>query len=483
MCNLYTLKIDCYMKKHAFALLICSAFFQLPENLIAQNIFSGERVMVVGAFNGYVTTPYGTDYRTTTYRRLSIASGNPTDGRGQWATTINVQNTGGDVTPINMPGGSGNGFLFISGPSANRFQNKWVFSGVGQGLVDGINNISCFNCGNDMGLNMSTPGYYSFVFNDCGYTQTNSFYYVGYTTAAPVTLSRNLQVINGDGSVTVGITTSATPSTEEKIYVRYTTGTDFSGAGSSSLVQATGSGTAYTATIPPFGSGTVVRYYLFTSTRSLAQLTAETEAQRSLTVLNYADNGGANFVYTTTTLPVLISSFDAAMQNGRVKLSWTTEQEMNMDSYEIQKSLNGTDFFLLGKTKSLNIAARNLYTFTDINPSPGNNYYRLVSVEFSGKQDVSKTIRLVNNKTNPQLVIYPNPAKDMINVAVSSIPNGQYDILISNEAGSRIMNQSFNRSSAGGVLTLQLPAGTKPGKYSVRISNDNNSYNGVFLVL
>lgn len=471
------------MKKNAFALLVCSAFLQLPQISFSQNIFSVERVQVVGAFNGYVTTPYGTDYRTTTYRRLSITSGNPTDGRGQWATTINVQNTGGDVAPINMPGGSGNGFLFISGPSANRFLNKWVFSGVGQGITDGINNISCFNCGNDMGLNMSTPGYYSFVFNDCGYTQTNAFYYIGYTSATPVTLSRNLQVINGDGSVSIGITTSAVPSAEEKIYVRYTTGADFSGTGSSSVVQASGAGTAYTATIPPFGSGTVVRYYLFTSTRSLAQISAATESQKSLALLNYDDNAGANFVYTTTTLPVLISSFDAAMQNGQVKLSWTTEQEMNMDIYEIQKSLNGTDFFLLGKTKSLNIAARNLYSFTDINPAPGSNYYRLVSVEYSGKQDVSKTIRLVNNKTNPQLTIYPNPAIDMINIAVSSIPNGKYDIQLSDESGSRLLNQSFNRSSTTGILTLPLPPGIKAGKYRLRITNENNSYNGIFIVL
>ncbi|MBX9783470.1 MAG: hypothetical protein K2X48_09275, partial [Chitinophagaceae bacterium] len=142
----------------------------------AQNIFSGEPVQVVGAFNGYATTPYNSDYRTTAYRRVSVTAGNPADGRGQWATTINVQSSGGDVPPINMPGGASNGFLFISGPAVDRFQNKWVFSGIGQGAIDAINNISAFNSGNDMGLNMSTTGYYTFVFSDAGYTQTNARY-------------------------------------------------------------------------------------------------------------------------------------------------------------------------------------------------------------------------------------------------------------------------------------------------------------------
>lgn len=260
--------------------------------------FSGERVIVVGSFNGYAATPYGTDYRTTNYRRLTTISGTPTDGRGQWTTTINIQNSGGDETPVNMLGGSGNGFLFISGPSANRFLNKWVFSGIGQGTVDTVNGISAFNSGIDMGLNMSAAGFYTFVFNDCGYTQTNARYYVGYTSDAPVNVSRTSQLISPT-TVTVNISTSATPSPQEKIYVSYTTGTDFSGAGTSTTVQATGSGTSNSATFP---NGT--KYFVFSSTLSLAQLSFNsldffspqaTEAEKKHGVLKFDDNSGSTY--------------------------------------------------------------------------------------------------------------------------------------------------------------------------------------------
>lgn len=285
-----------------FCLMLICLFW---NSAIAQNIFSGEPVQVVGAFNGYATTPYNSDYRTTIYRRVTTASGTPTDGRGQWGTTINVQNAGGNVTPINMSGGGGNGFLFISGPAANRFQNKWVFSGVGQGTVDGINAISCFNCGNDMGLNMSTNGYYTFIFNDCGYTQTNAQYYIAYTSNAPVTVNRTSQLV-GATTATINISTNSTPSAEEKIYVRYTTGTDFSGTGNSSVVQASGSGTSYSAVIP-VTTGQNYKYFVFTSTRTLAQLSfakptkislfapSATEVDKNLSVLNFDDNAGANY--------------------------------------------------------------------------------------------------------------------------------------------------------------------------------------------
>ena len=164
------------MKKQLHKALVCFVYFLLlsfSAESVAQNIFSGEPVQVVGQMNGYNTGSVA----NSTFRRVSVASGTPTDGRGQWAKTYNAQASGGDVLNSNMPGSGGNGFLFISGPPGNRFQNKWVFSGVGQGGLNSVNAISAFNSGNDMGLNMSTAGRYTFVFTDIGYTVTNAKFY------------------------------------------------------------------------------------------------------------------------------------------------------------------------------------------------------------------------------------------------------------------------------------------------------------------
>jgi hypothetical protein len=308
-------------------------FSQLSTS--AQNIFSGEPVQVVGSFNGYATNPYGTDYRTAAFRRVTITSGNPTDGRGQWMTTMNLQNSGGDAVPVNMLGGGGNGFLFISGPSANRFQNKWVFSGVGQANVDAVTSISAFNSGNDMGLNMSTAGYYTFVFNDCGYTQTNATYYVGYTTGFPVNVSRAGQTVSST-SATVNISTSAIPSPEEKIYVRYTTGADFSGSGESTTVPATGSGTSYTATFP---LSSVTKYFIFTSTLPLSAFNqtdinvespAATELEKHIGILRYDDNAGSAYTALVPTAAQSIISGRVVNSNGRglsrVRIAVTNQQ-------------------------------------------------------------------------------------------------------------------------------------------------------------
>jgi hypothetical protein len=448
-----------------------------------QNIFSGERVQVVGAFNGYVTTPYGTDYRTMTYQRMTVTSGNPIDGRGQWQTTINVQNVGGNVPPINMPGGGSNGFLFISGPAANRFQNKWVFSGVGQGTVDGINNISAFNSGNDMGLNMSTTGYYTFIFNDCGYTQTNGRYYVGYTSAAPVQPSRQSEVFNPDGTATINISTPSTPSAEEKIYVRYVVNGDFSGITATGIVQASGSGTSFSATIPAQTNGAVVRYYVFTSTRTLAQLTAHTEAERSLARLRFDDNSGATYSYIAGALPVIIRYFNGSSSDVAIGLVWGIEQETNMLQYELYKSGNGVAFTLLETFPARqNNNSSVEYRYVDVNPSSSGNYYKIICVSRDGKRVSSKILKVNFLAINNRLTIYPNPVAGQLNVSIAALNRGEYRMNVFNDAGQLVYTQPYSHNGFDKTLHLVLPATIKKGPYRLYISNKYEFHKGTFIV-
>jgi Secretion system C-terminal sorting domain len=458
------------MRKIYTAFLLSASFSYAAGTANAQNIFSGERVMVVGAFNGYVTTPYGTDYRTTTYRRISVAAGTPVDGRGQWATTINIQAAGGDAAPINMPGGAGNGFLFISGPAANRFQNKWVFSGIGQGTINGINNISAFNSGNDMGLNMSAQGYYSFIFNDCGYTATNGRYYVGFTSAPPVNVFRTAEIINPDASVGISISTSLATSPEENIFLRYTTGSDFSGTGASTVIQATGSGTTWSATIPSQPNGTTIRYYVFTSTRSLAQLTANTETERSLAALRYDDNAGANYQYIVTVLPVKITAFTAKTGAGRVQLRWTTELESEMDRYELLRSANGNNFEPIYTVAARNTSGTQQYTWDDVQPLEKGGYYKLAAIEKDGRQSFS-TIILVNGVASSRLAIYPNPATpgDRLTINLPTALSGDCQVLLFNATGQRVATQRYPNNGNIRLLNLALPVQCSSGMYSIEV--------------
>jgi hypothetical protein len=415
-----SLRINSVVFTYKFVALYAGAALCLVScalRLNAQNIFSGEPVQVVGSFNGYVTEPYGLDYRTTSYRRISTNTGFPTDGRGQWATTINVQNLGGDVLPVNMPGGPGNGFLFISGPNSNRFLNKWVFSDVAQGTVDEVNVATCYNCGNDMGLDMSIPGHYTFVFNDCGYTATNARYYVGRTTNAPAQPSRSSETVNNDGSITIGISLDAPLSPEENVYVRYTTaaGPDFSGPGSG-VVQATGAGLNYTVVTPIFPDGTVIWYYIFSSTRSLLQLILDIILNALLAILRFDDNNGDNYT-TTAQLPVEMTTFTARPEGSFIRLQWSTATEVNNDYFDIERSADGRVFEKIGHVKGASESlTEKSYEFIDKNPLAGSNYYRLRQVDFDGTAAYSPIVS-ADILMKDHIVLYPNPANNFMTIS------------------------------------------------------------------
>ncbi|OYU97616.1 MAG: hypothetical protein CFE21_04805 [Bacteroidetes bacterium B1(2017)] len=299
--------------KARFYCLLAMLLILFIHPIWAQNIFSGEPVQIVGTMNGFSTLATF----NSTYRRVSVSTGNPADGRGQWVKTYNAQASGGDVTNSNMPGGATGGFLFISGPSTNRFQNKWVFTAVAQAKLDSVNTCTAYNSGNDMGLNMSTTGRYTFVFNDCGYTATNARYYVGYTSNAPVTLSNASQLVNTNNSATVGLSTSAAPSAGENVYVRYTlSASGFASTNTSFIVQASSTNsptnTNWSATIPAQATSSSISYYFFTSTLSLAKLTAMSETDRSLCALNVLDNSGNNYSYSLTRKYTITFNVDLA---------------------------------------------------------------------------------------------------------------------------------------------------------------------------
>ncbi len=438
----------------------------------SQNIFSGEPVQVVGSFNGYATTPYNSDYRTTAYRRITTTTGTPTDGRGQWKTTINVQTSGGDVTPVNMAGGGGNGFLFISGPSGNRFQNKWVFSGVGQAALDAINTTNTvFNAGNDMGLNMSTVGSYTFVFNDAGYTATNASYYVAYTIRNPVTVTRTSDVANLNGSITVNIAINQLISPQENIYVRSVIGigNDFSGATSTAIVQATGSGLSYAATIAPPPSNSVVKYYVFSSTKTLAQLSADPEFDRSLSAISVDDNAGANYS-TNVTLPLQLTYFKGEVKNGNALLAWQTSFEKQFKQFEIEKNVNAA-WMNIGVITGNQNGLGSSYSF-DAGTINGKSVYRLKMLDNDGRFAYSSIVVIDANSKN-ELTLLGNPIKDAIRIGINNATATNYEALLYTIEGKLI--QSMNYKHAGGYSTFEMNVPSLlSGTYILKMSTLGN---------
>ncbi|MCE3281702.1 MAG: hypothetical protein K0Q66_439 [Chitinophagaceae bacterium] len=148
------------------------------------------------------------------------------------------------------------------------------------------------------------------------------------------------------------------------------------------------------------------------------------------------------------TLPLTLVSFSGEAKRYGGELKWKTQNEVNTDRFEIQRSSNGADFTTIGIVRAGgNSSIEHTYAYVDGSMKPGLNYYRLKMIDKDGKLDYSATILLRLNAALASLVIYPNPVKSelqLTSTARSTLRlidiNGKLILVINVEPGLNKIN-------------------------------------------
>jgi len=126
---------------------------------------------------------------------------------------------------------------------------------------------------------------------------------------------------------------------------------------------------------------------------------------------------GFLFVYDTTrTSPgdgsFQLVQFSGAITNNLPHLSWQTRNDASISYYAIERSVDGSQFNVIGTIPVTNKTGNSHnYTFTDMAPRNGINYYRLKMDDTTAHFSYGPTISLQLANSTPLLVIYPNPVK------------------------------------------------------------------------
>lgn len=112
-------------------------------------------------------------------------------------------------------------------------------------------------------------------------------------------------------------------------------------------------------------------------------------------------------------LPISLEHFEVSKINEREnRLQWNLNCTGTTSKTAIQKSTDGVNF----TTVDIIPDGCGNHLYSDKNVFAGKNYYRL-KTEHDGGMTMYSSIRLVVNGKNSSIVIYPNPAKDIINIA------------------------------------------------------------------
>lgn len=185
--------------------------------------------------------------------------------------------------------------------------------------------------------------------------------------------------------------------------------------------------------------------------------------------LTWQLGGGASL--DCTVLPVLLTSFTAEARSKRVELMWSTASERNNDRFEIERSADGITFTMIGSVQGVgNSDHLTSYMFTDTDPLEGVSYYRLRQVDNDGADSRSNTVSVVFKRADHDLLIFPNPGSDRLEVVVGPGLEGASIGLL--DATGREVLRSTLTSERLSISTSALPLGI----YSVHVVQPNGSW-------
>jgi hypothetical protein len=185
-------------------------------------------------------------------------------------------------------------------------------------------------------------------------------------------------------------------------------------------------------------------------------------------VLEYFENGGDNRVtfafQTLSLLPVSIEALTATLRNKAVEINWAISSNSNPETFNVERSANGSSFIAIGEVKSNNNSAVVDYSYTDANPLSGTSYYRLKITDLTGVITYSKIVSVQSTTVaDDKVEIYPNviTGNDFQLRAHRNIKNAT--VAISDLSGRIIVKQNIGNITAGQAVKIST-GNSKAGK-------------------
>ncbi len=167
------------------------------------------------------------------------------------------------------------------------------------------------------------------------------------------------------------------------------------------------------------------------------------------------------------TVPVTMLSFDATRAGKSNNLTWVTTNEINSSKFEIERSTNGINYVSIGSVIAIgNTASKQTYRFMDANPTKGNNFYRIKSIDVDNSYKIS-AVRNVKNLGFVEMQINPNPViASIMNISLEAEANEKASIVITDLSGRKVYNGTTNVIAGSNNIPV----------------NVNNLIKGIYLV-
>lgn len=178
----------------------------------------------------------------------------------------------------------------------------------------------------------------------------------------------------------------------------------------------------------------------------------------------------------STLLPIELLSFDAECNGNSVELAWATASEKNNDNFSLERSDDAINFTEIARIAGAGNSIERLdYSYTDFGVHGGDNYYRLVQVDYDGTRTASEII--VANCSDmpteePEVVAYPNPFDSDLTVELENFSDRPARIDVYDVLGRLVYTEEVAAPQNDYQTVLHL-GGLSDATYTVRVATSD----------
>ena len=177
-----------------------------------------------------------------------------------------------------------------------------------------------------------------------------------------------------------------------------------------------------------------------------------------------------------TLLPIELLSFTATCDGRSALVEWTTATEKNNDYFSLERSDDAINFTEIARIAGAGNSIEPLnYAYTDYGIHGGDNYYRLVQVDYDGTRTASEIIVancIEPNVGEPDVQAYPNPFNDDLIIELDNFGNRPARIEVYDMLG-KLIYTGMVAAPLNYYETILNLSNLPPAAYNIRVSTND----------
>ena len=294
---------------------------------------------------------------------------------------------------------------------------------------------------------------------DGGYLNSSNKWYDAFQLNASTAYTLNIAVLNNGNRSQLGVwidydNDGSFNNTNEQVFLN----TDIVGSTTTFSILVNTPGTS-------LGTNNFVRMRI---SQDLSTVYGMAPVSNTSTALAYGQAEDYPVYLAGALLPVSLISFTGKKEKDAINLHWITSQEINSQSFNIERSVNSKIFSVIGNVNATHGLTGSEYTFRDADVLTAGSYlYRLKMKDLNGSFKYSNIINFKIDDTK-KLIVVGNPFSDNLNLILNQ-SNGKAQIKLLDAAERVVYNKSV-LLNINAPITLPMQNNISRGLYVLEVT-------------